>query len=200
MKFKTTADKMTTFATEYVMQMYINALAKKGVDKVLLIETFEEVNQHALNLLTGKSIIEEKKVEKKDKIKVTKQKKNKDTKTEKKTQVQVVNETEEASLNDKMSKHKCAHVPKTGKNKGKACGKDALPGTTLCKSHTKIEKSETKTDKKTSDKTSDKKKKTSDKKTAEELFDLEEDSTEDTVKKNNPNIDHKIAFKMATYE
>ena len=46
-------------ATEYIMQMFIDALVKKGLNKVTLLETWEEVNQHALNCL--KSVVEEKK-------------------------------------------------------------------------------------------------------------------------------------------
>lgn len=37
---------------EYIMQMYVNTLAKKGVDKVLLLETLEEVNETTIKFLT----------------------------------------------------------------------------------------------------------------------------------------------------
>jgi hypothetical protein len=143
--------------SEYIMQMYVNALAKKGVDKVLLLETLNEINDATIKFLAmandeinnvnkgGKPKISKAKKEKKEEKKETKEDKTNKTetnkeekkekketkKTEKKT-VQLLSDNEESNANQLVAKIPCKHVLTAGKNKGKECGKVG------CKSHTKI--------------------------------------------------------------
>lgn len=175
---------------EYIMQMYVNALAKKGVDKVLLLETLNEVNDVATKFLAmannevmkggekkkkggvkkvvEKVPVEEEKVEeeisslekelfdtsdnktetcafeykggKKKGTKCTETVEgcseycaghNKKKTSDKKKEVKVLSDTEENNVNQIVAKTKtpCEFKLKTGKNKGKACGKVG------CKAH-----------------------------------------------------------------
>jgi hypothetical protein len=123
--------------SEYIMQMYVNALAKKGVDKVLLLETLNEVNDVTIKFLAMAND-EINNVNKGKKPKISKAKKTetkkeeKETKKETKKTTQLLSDNEESSANQLVAKIPCAHVLAAGKNKGQKCGKIG------CKSHTKI--------------------------------------------------------------
>ena len=164
---------------EYIMQMYVDVLAKKGVDKVLLIETLEEINEMTIKFLTmAKNEIMNKGKNAK-KIKTTKKtaKKNTEEKKEKPTIEDV--EDEKPTVEDVEEKPKvekptvedveklfgtpspspkpqetCPFEFKGGKKNGTTCGKPLAENSEFCAVHGK--------------------KKTSDKKTVKILSDSEE--------------------------
>jgi hypothetical protein len=137
--------------SEYIMQMYVNALAKKGVDKVLLLETLNEVNEVATKFLAmaNDEIMKggeqkQKKFAKKAKKQPVVEKKEEDVvATSNKDLVQELFDDVSESESENDSSKTCAFEYKGGKNKGSKCSKPVEKDSEYCAGHNK---------KKTSDK------------------------------------------------
>lgn len=131
------ATNMTTLATEYIFQMYIDALVAKGLDKTLLTETFDEVNKHVVSLLSSSTFPKAEKVEK-TATKKTATKKNVKVSDEVVVSLSLSDEESKPEKTEEaIAEQHCTHEFTSGKNKGKTCDKDVVSGTTLCKTHTK---------------------------------------------------------------
>jgi hypothetical protein len=174
---------------EYIMQMYVNALAKKGVDKVLLLETLNEVNEVTSKFLAmandeitkggekqkkaKKQPIVEKKQESEDDVATSNKKDLVQELFDDVSESESENETKNESKNDKESSKTCAFEYKGGKNKGSKCGKPVEKDSDYCAGHNK--------------KTSDKKKKE-----VKVLSDTEENNANQVVAKTKVPCEFKL--------
>lgn len=161
---------------EYIMQMYVNALAKKGVDKVLLLETLNEVNDVATKFLAmaNDEVMKNGSGEKKKKgVK----------KTVQKTPEEKIHE-EISSLEKKLfdsdndtsdnETETCAFEYKGGKKKGTKCTETVEKDSEYCAGHNKTGK------------------KTSDKKEVKVLSDTEENNANQVVAKTKVPCEFKL--------
>ena len=149
---------------EYIMQMYVDALAKKGVDKVLLIETLEEINEMTIKFLTmAKDEIMNKGKNAKKTTKTTKKTAKKEEKKEKSTVEEPTVEDEKPTVEDEKPtvedveklfgtpspspkvQETCPFEFKGGKKNGTTCGKPLVENSEFCAVHGKKKTSEKKT-------------------------------------------------------